>query len=165
MIDFKFSKGLKNAFKIGVDFFLGGQGSPVDTVFDAGMDVAVGRSKGDSFLDIVSFGAKKFVEMQTDKDGNVIQTPQFQAPDIRRVGTGGGRTGRGGLMGRQVTGWRPTNQLYRDAIIRRMRQVNFESNLQRMTDSTTVRPTARRKAPEEPGTTTIKRTTKAKVIT
>jgi hypothetical protein len=159
---FKFSKGLKNAFKIGVDFFLGGgQGNVVDTVFDAGMDVE--RSKGGGFLDLVSFGAKKFVEMQTDKDGNVIQTPQFQAPKINRVGTGGGRAGRGGLTGQ--TRWTPANQMYRDAIIRRMKQVNFESNLQRMTESTTVRPTTRRKSPEKPGTTTITRTTKAKVIT
>jgi len=156
--DFKFSKVLKKAFKIGVDFFLDGQ--------EGYHKEAQGSSRsGGGFLDLVSFGARKFVDMQDDPEGNVFQTPQFQAPDIRRVGTGGGRTGRGGLMGRQVTGWRPTNQLYRDAIIRRMKQVNFESNLQRMTDSTTVRPTARRKAPEEPGTTTIKRTTKAKVIT
>ena len=81
----------------------------------------------------------------------------------RQVGTGGGRAGRGGLSGQ--TRWTPTNQMYRDAIIRRMKQVNFESNLQRMTDSTTVRPTAKRRAAEKPGTTTITRTTKAKVIT
>lgn len=164
MFDFKFSKGLKNAFKIGVDFFLGGgQGNVVDTVFDAGMDVE--RSKGGGFLDLVRVGAKAYRAMQDDPDGNVFQTPEFQGPDIRRVGTGGGRAGRGGLTGRQVVGWRPTNQLYREAIIRRMKQVNFESNLQRMTDSTTVRPTTRRKSPEKPGTTTITRTTKAKVIT
>ena len=157
MIDFKFSKGLKKAFKIGVDFFLdGGQD---------GYHKEAQGSSGSGFLDLVSFGARKFVDMQDDPEGNVFQTPQFQAPKINRVGTGGGRTGRGGLMGRQVTGWRPTNQLYRDAIIRRMKQVNFESNLQRMTDSTTVRPTTRRKSPEKPGTTTITRTTKAKVIT
>jgi hypothetical protein len=157
MFDFKFSKGLKNAFKVGVDFFLGGG--------QEGYHKEAQGSSGSGFLDLVSFGAKKFVEMQTDKDDNIFQTPEFQGPTIRRVGTGGGRAGRGGLTGRQVTGWRPTNQLYRDAIIRRMKQVNFESNLQRMTDSTTVRPTTRRKAPEKPGTTTITRTTKAKVIT
>jgi hypothetical protein len=163
---FDFSKALKNAFKVGADFFLGGgQGNVVDTVFDAGMDVE--RSKGGGFLDtalgLVSTGAKAYRAMQDDPDGNVFQTPEFQRPDIRRVGTGGGRAGRGGLTGR--TGWRPTNQMYRDAIIRRMKQVNFESNLQRMTASTTVSPNIRRKAAEKPGTTTIKRTTKAKVIT
>lgn len=152
---FKFSKGLKNAFKIGVDFFLGGG--------QEGYHKEAQGSSGSGFLDLVSFGAKKFVEMQTDKDGNVIQTPQFQAPKINRVGTGGGRAGRGGLTGQ--TRWTPANQMYRDAIIRRMKQVNFESNLQRMTESTTVRPTTRRKSPEKPGTTTITRTTKAKVIT
>ena len=161
---FDFSKALKVAFDFGKDFLLG-------EVIESGVyDTGTGKyidtsSRGGGFLDLVSFGAKKFVEMQTDKDGNVIQTPQFQAPKINRVGTGGGRAGRGGLTGRQVVGWRPTNQLYREAIIRRMKQVNFESNLQRMTDSTTVRPTTRRKSPEKPGTTTITRTTKAKVIT
>lgn len=152
---FDFSKALKTAFDFGKDFFLsGGQ---------EGYHKEAQGSSGSGFLDLVSFGARKFVEMQTDKDGNVFQTPEFQRPDIRRVGTGGGRAGRGGLTGR--TGWTPTNQMYRDAIIRRMKQVNFESNLQRMTASTTVRPTTRRKSPEKPGTTTIKRTTKAKVIT
>ena len=155
MFDFKFSKGLKNAFKVGVDFFLGGG--------QEGYHKEAQGSSGSGFLDLVSFGAKKFVEMQTDKDDNIFQTPEFQGPTIRRVGTGGGRAGRGGLTGQ--TRWTPANQMYRDAIIRRMKQVNFESNLQRMTDSTTVRPTTRRKAPEKPGTTTITRTTKAKVIT
>lgn len=125
MFDFKFSKGLKNAFKIGADFFLGGgQGNVIDTVFDAGMDVE--RSKGGGFLDLVRVGAKAYRAMQDDPEGNVIQTPQFQAPKINRVGTGGGRAGRGGLTGGQFVGWRPTNQMYRDAIIRRMKQVNFE---------------------------------------
>lgn len=154
---FNFSKALKTAFDFGKDLLTGGYQDPFESKGTYG-------TGGGGFLDLVSFGARKFVEMQTDKDGDVFQTPEFRGPDIRRVGTGGGRAGRGGLTGRQVTGWRPTNQLYRDAIIRRMKQVNFESNLQRMTDSTTVRPTTRRKAPEKPGTTTIKRTTKAKAI-
>ena len=158
---FDFSKALKAAFDFGKDLIVGGSTGGYQDPYETKGTYGTGGG----FLDLVSFGAKKFVEMQTDKDGNVFQTPEFQRPDIRRVGTGGGRAGRGGLTGRQVAGWRPTNQLYREAIIRRMKQVNFESNLQRMTDSTTVRPTTRRKAPEKPGTTTITRTTKAKVIT
>ena len=156
---FNFSKALKTAFNFGKDLLTGGYQDPFES------KGTYGTGGGGGFLDLVSFGARKFVEMQTDKDGDVFQTPEFRGPDIRRVGTGGGRAGRGGLTGRQVTGWRPTNQLYREAIIRRMKQVNFESNLQRMTASTTVRPTTRRKSPEKPGTTTITRTTKAKVIT
>ena len=156
---FDFSKALKTAFDFGKDFLLGGSTGGYQDPFESKGTYGTGGG----FLDLVSFGAKKFIEMQTDKDGNVIQTPEFRGPDIRRVGTGGGRAGRGGLTGQ--TRWTPANQMYRDAIIRRMKQVNFESNLQRMTASTTVSPTIRRKAPEKPGTTTITRTTKAKVIT
>lgn len=163
---FDFSKALKAAFDFGKDYLLG-------EVIESGVyDTGTGKyidtsSRGGGFLDtalgLVSTGAKAYRAMQDDPDGNVFQTPEFRGPDIRRVGTGGGRAGRGGLSGQ--TRWTPTNQMYRDAIIRRMKQVNFESNLQRMTDSTTVRPTAKRRAAEKPGTTTITRTTKAKVIT
>lgn len=157
---FDFSKALKTAFDFGKDFIVGGSTGGYQDPFESKGTYGTG---GGGFLDLVSFGAKKFIEMQTDKDGNVIQTPEFRGPDIRRVGTGGGRAGRGGLTGQ--TRWTPANQMYRDAIIRRMKQVNFESNLQRMTASTTVSPNIRRRAAEKPGTTTIKRTTEAKVIT
>jgi len=47
-----------------------------------------------------------------------------------------------------------------------MKQVNFESNLQRMTqDTTVVRPNIRRKAPTPIEAASIKRTTTAKKLT
>lgn len=161
MDGFDFFKAITKTFDIAKTFLGGGQGDVVDTVFDAGMDVE--RSKGGGFLNtalgLAKKGAQVYVGMQ-DSD----QKPMFVTPDVPTFKAVSRYRQQGDVRTRDI-GYRPTNRIYQDAVIRRMRQMNFEKNLERMTASMTVRPTTRRKAPASPGKTTITRTTKAKVIT
>ena len=156
---FDFVKAVTTAIDVGKTFLTGGssQGSLVDTVFDAGADVKTGSS-GDGFLGLIKKGAQVYVGMQDSDDAPMFQTPEAPTFKARSTYRQQGRVGAG------QTRYRPTNRLYQDAILRRMRQMNFEKNLERMTANTTVRPTTRRKAPDKPGTTNIKRKMTAPII-
>ena len=156
---FDFVKAVTTAIDVGKTFLTGGssQGSLVDTVFDAGADVKTGSS-GDGFLGLIKKGAQVYVGMQDSDDAPMFQTPEAPTFKARSTYRQQGRVGAG------QTRYRPTNRLYQDAILRRMRQMNFEKNLERMTANTTVRPTTRRKAPDKPGTTNITRKMTAPVI-
>jgi hypothetical protein len=158
-MSFSFSKALSSIVDFGTDIVLGKETS----VYDTGTNKTI-TSRGGGFLDtaigLVGKGAKAYREMQDDEDGNVFESVQYDAPDIRRVGTGGGRAGSGGLTG-PATRWTPRNQIVNDALLRRLKNANFEATLEKMTASTTVRPTARRKAPVTPGKSEIRRTTAA----
>jgi len=150
--NFSFSKALDTAFSVGKDLLLG------EKVMTSDM-ARRGESptRGGGFLDLVSYGAKKYVEMQDDKEGKgPFETTQREDPVITRYR---GRQAPGGLTAAQR--WQPASQIYQDAIIRRMKQMNFERNLEKMTASTTVRPTATRKSPQRLDPATIKRTTSA----
>ena len=114
-------------------------------------------SSGDGFLGLIKKGAQVYVGMQDSKEESIFKTPEI--PEFKAVN----RYRQQGGRATQV-GYRPTNRLYQDAILRRMRQMNFEKNLERMTANTTVRPTTRRKAPDKPGTTNIKRKMTAPII-
>ena len=158
-MSFSFSKAISSIVSIGTDLVLGKETS----VYDTGTSKTI-TSRGGGFLDtaigLIGKGAKAYREMQDDEDGNVFQSTEYAAPDIRRVGTGGGRAGSGGLTG-PATRWTPRNQIVNDALLRRLKNANFEATLEKMTASTTVRPTARRKAPTAIERADIKRTTAA----
>lgn len=156
---FDFVKAVTTAIDVGKTFLTGGssQGSLVDTVFDAGADVKTGSS-GDGFLGLIKKGAQVYVGMQDSDDAPMFQTPEAPTFKARSTYRQQGRVGAG------QTRYRPTNRLYQDAILRRMRQMNFEKNLERITANTTVRPTARRKSPDRPGTMSIKRKMTAPII-
>jgi len=155
--DFSFSKAISTAIDVGADFFMGKESSVYDT--------ATGKTittKGDGFLDtafgLVSKGAKAYVAMQDDDSAPIFQTPE--APEFKAVRKYRQMSG----SAAPTVGYRPTNRIYQDAILRRMRQMNFEKNLERLTANYTVRPTTRRKAPETPGKATIKRKMTAPTI-
>ena len=156
---FDFVKAVTTAIDVGKTFLTGGssQGSLVDTVFDAGADVKTGSS-GDGFLGLIKKGAQVYVGMQDKDSAPIFQTPE--APTFKAKST----YRQQGRVGAGQTGYRPTNRLYQDAVLRRMRQMNFEKNLERITANTTVRPTARRKSPDRPGTMSIKRKMTAPII-
>lgn len=150
--NFSFSKALDTAFSVGKDLLLGEETS----VYDTGTNKTITTREG-GFLDLVSYGAKKYVEMQDDKeDKGPFETTERKDPEITRYR---GRQAPGGLTAAQR--WQPASQIYQDAIIRRMKQMNFERNLEKMTASTTVRPTATRKSPQRLDPASIKRTTSA----
>lgn len=158
-MSFSFSKAISSIVDFGTNFLLGKETSVYDT---ATSKTFTSRGGGflDTAVDLLGTGAKAYRAMQDDKDGNVFQSVEYDAPDIRRVGTGGGRTASGGLTG-PATRWSPRNQIVNDALLRRLKNVNFEATLEKMTASTTVRPTARRKAPTAIEKADIKRTTAA----
>ena len=158
---FDFSKALRAAFDIGKSFLMGSnkQGNLVDTVFDAGADVETDSSVG-GFLGFVKKGAQVYVGMMDDKDSK----PLFKTPELPEF-KAESRYTPGVARSSGQSRYTPTNTLYQEAIIRRMKQMNFEKNLERMTASTTVRPTAARRSPDKPGTQTIKRTTGAPRLT
>ena len=160
---FNFSKALSSIVDIGTNLLLGDKTSVYDT---ATSKTFTSRSGGflDTAVGLLGTGAKAYRAMQDDEDGNVFESVKYDAPDIRRVGTGGGRQAPGGLTG-PATRWTPRNQIVNDALLRRLKNANFEASLEKMTASTTVRPTARRKAPTTPGKAEIKRTMSAPRIT
>lgn len=139
---FDFSKAIEIALGVGKDLFLG---KP-----EYGYDISTGtataeRPEGGGFLGLIGKGARAYSAITggDDSEGgrDEIPLPTYTAENRYRQQAGT----------RQTQRYAPTNQLYRDAILRRMRQVNFETNLQRLTEGTTVRPTAKRKAPVSPG--------------
>lgn len=152
--NFNLFKSLTGIFDDAKDFFLG------TTTY--GYDISRGamtQEKSGGFLDTaLNLGKAGFKAFQAmNRQGSAGDTgTQFVAPNITRFNPG--------QTSAQVSQsrWRPQNPLYRDAIIRRMKQVNFESNLQRMTEDTTVQPTTRRKAPAPIEAANIKRTMPAK---
>lgn len=153
---FDFVKAVTTAIDVGKTFLGGGK---EEVKYDAFGDIIPGgsSSSGDGFLGLIKKGAQVYVGMQDSEEEPIFKTPEM--PEFRAVN----RYRQQGGRATQV-GYRPTNRLYQDAILRRMRQMNFEKNLERMTASTTVRPTTRRKAPDKPGTTNIKRKMTAPVI-
>jgi len=158
---FDFFKAVTKAFEVGKIFLTGGD-DPYGVGTLGEMDTT-GKSKTGGFLNtalgLAKKGAQVYVGMQ-DSD----QKPMFVTPDVPTFKAVSRYRQQGDVRTRDI-GYRPTNRIYQDAVIRRMRQMNFEKNLERMTASTTVSPTTRRKGPVSPGKTTITRTTKAKVIT
>ena len=155
---FDFVKAVTTAIDIGKTFLGGGK---EEVKYDAFGDIISGgssSSSGDGFLGLIKKGAQVYVGMQDSDDAPMFQTPEAPTFKARSTYRQQGRVGAG------QTGYRPTNRLYQDAILRRMRQMNFEKNLERMTANTTVRPTARRKAPDKPGTMSIKRKMTAPII-
>ena len=158
---FDFFKAVTKTFDIARTFLTGGD-DPYGVGTLGEMDTT-GKSKTGGFLNtalgLAKKGAQVYVGMQ-DSD----QKPMFTTPDVPTFKAVSRYRQQGDVRTRDI-GYRPTNRIYQDAVIRRMRQMNFEKNLERMTASTTVSPTTRRKGPVSPGKTTITRTTKAKVIT
>lgn len=155
-MNFSFSKALSSIVDVGTKF-LTGTGSKDDYgIGEFGEFSSKDNSSG--FLGLVARGAKAYREMQDDKDGNVFQQQKpFKQPEIDRYR---GRAAPGGLTG-PATRWTPRNQIVNDALLRRLKNANFEATLEKMTASTTVRPTARRKAPVTPEKSEIRRTTAA----
>ena len=152
---FNLFKSLTGIFEDGKDFFLG----TTEYGYDRSMGVMT-EEKNSGFLDTAltlgKAGFKAFQKMNREGADNPFERTQFTQPNITRFGA------RQTRATATESRWRPQNSLYREAIIRRMKQVNFESNLQRMTEDTTVRPTTRRKAPAPIEPANIKRTTTAK---
>ena len=146
--DFDLSKALESAFDIGKDFIVG-----TGPKYDAFGDV---ESEDKGFLGFIGKAATAYTAMQgADKDDpNPFAMQEHEGYTAKR----GYRQQQASLSTQRYT---PTNRMYQDAIVRRMKQVNFEKNLQRMTESTTVRPTSRRGSPVSAGKTTITRQTSA----
>lgn len=138
---FDFSKAIQIAIDVGKDLFLG---KP-----EYGYDISTGtataeRPEGGGFLGLIGTGARAYSAItggDSEGERDEVPLPTYTAQNRyrQRAGT------------RQTQRYAPTNQLYKDAILRRMRQVNFETNLQRLTEETTVRPTTRRRTPVSPG--------------
>ena len=143
---------LKDAITATVDFFSGTED------FDT-PEFGVEKDSTSGGMDILGFigkAATAYTAMQgADKDDpNPFAMQEHKGYTAKR----GYRQQQASLSTQRYT---PTNRMYQDAILRRMRQVNFDKNLQRMTESTTVRPTSRRGSPVSAGTTTITRQTGA----
>lgn len=143
----------------------------LDTVIDYGADLVLGKSRYDDygigdkgefdtskstssgFLDLVSTGAKHYMDMKDDKDSQYFGVPEVEAFQARSRY----RPTAGGLAGGQ-TRWSPRSPQFQDALRRRLQNQNFETNLETKTAQYTVRPTKGRTRPVSPGTTSIKRT-------
>jgi hypothetical protein len=153
--DFKLSKALESAFDIGKDFVLGEvtKSGVYDTATGKYIDTS-SRPKDGGFLGFIGKAATAYTAMQDSDEEELFQMPEHEGYTAKR----GYRQRQASLSTQRYT---PTNRMYQDAIVRRMKQVNFEKNLQRMTESTTVRPTSRRGSPVSAGTTTITRQTGA----
>ena len=156
MKTFKLSVSLPGLIKDAADFFVG----PKD-------DYGIGKlgefdtsNKGGGFLDTAlslgKAGFKAYQKMAQSDDG-LTPTREFERPNIQRFS----RRTEARVSAPGQSRWRPQNAFYRDAILRRMQQINFEPDLQRLTDYTTIRPTTTRKAPTKVEAATIKRTTSA----
>jgi len=133
---FDFSKALEIAFDVGKDFFLG-----EEVFYDEFGDRPKERSGG--FLGLVGKGARFYSAMSAEESA---QGERARLPEVRA--SNNYRQMQGGVQQKRYT---PTNSVYRDAILRRMKQVNFDTNLQRMTETFTVRPTTSRGKPTPPG--------------
>ncbi len=155
--DFDLSKALESAFDIGKDFIFGEvtKSGVYDTATGKYIDTS-SRPEDGGFLGFIGKAANAYTAMQgADKDDpNPFAMPEHEGYTAKR----GYRQQQASLSTQRYT---PTNRMYQDAIVRRMKQVNFEKNLQRMTESTTVRPTSRRGSPVSAGKTTITRQTSA----
>ena len=155
MKKFKLSVSLPGLIEDAANFFTGSKD-----------DYGIGKlgefdtsNKGGVFLDTAlslgKAGFKAYQKMANSEDG--LTTREFERPNITRFRQGTRTQASAPGQSR----WRPQNAFYREAILRRMQQINFESDLQRLTESTTVRPTATRKRPASVEPATIKRTTSA----
>jgi len=151
--NFSMNKALDIVIEGGASLLTGGkQGSPIDTVFDAGMDVDTSTSGG--FLGLIKTGAQHYVGMMDDEDA----VEYFNTPEIKEFkATKTYKPTPGGLAGGQ-TRWSPRSIDYQEALRRRLQNQNFETNLEAKTAQYTVRPTKGRSRPVSPGTTTISRT-------
>tara|TARA_R100001510_G_C7642964_1_gene200506 strand:- start:1360 stop:1863 length:504 start_codon:yes stop_codon:yes gene_type:complete len=151
--NFSLDKAIDVVIETGAKLLTGGkQGSSVDTVLDAGMDVDTSTSDG--FLGLVKTGAKHYVGMMDDEDA----VEYFKTPDIEKFKARSRyRPTQSGLAG-GPTRWSPRSIDYQEALRRRLQNQNFETNLEAKTSQYTVRPTKGRTRPVSPGTTTISRT-------
>ena len=152
---FSLKDAFTTAFDIGKDLFLGEvtKSGVYDTATGKYIDTS-SRPEDGGFLGFISKGARVYTAMQDSDEKEMFQTPEYEGYTAKR----GYRQQQASLSTQRYT---PTNRMYQDAILRRMKQVNFEKNLQRMTESTTVRPTSRRGSPISAGKTTITRQTSA----
>ena len=153
---FSLKDALTSAFNVGKDLFLG-EGKKYGQFGDV-------ESEDSGFLGLISKGARTYTAMQDSMALRSGKDPRdvFQMTEHKGyTAVNNYRPDQARLSTQRYT---PSNRMYQDAIIRRMKQVNFDKDLQRMTESTTVRPTVRRKAPASPGTTTITRQTSAPSI-
>ena len=158
--NFNLFKSLTGIFEDGKNFFLGGGSTDgYQDPYETKGTYGTGGGFLDTALSLGKAGFKAFQAMNREGADNPFERTQFKAPNITRF-----RPGQTNVQATQSR-WRPQNPLYRDAMIRRMKQINFESNLQRMTEDTTVRPTTRRKAPQPIEAANIKRTISAKRLT
>tara|TARA_E500000318_G_C3562050_1_gene213938 strand:- start:1833 stop:2336 length:504 start_codon:yes stop_codon:yes gene_type:complete len=147
--DFSMDKALDTVINYGADLVLGKK--------EYGYDISTGRMteerSGSGFLDLVSTGAKHYMDMKDDKDSQYFGVPEVEAFEARSRY----RPTAGGLAGGQ-TRWSPRSPQFQDALRRRLQNQNFETNLETKTAQYTVRPTKGRTRPVSPGTTSIKRT-------
>ncbi len=152
---FSLKEAFTAAFDIGKDLFLGEatKSGVYDTATGKYIDTS-SRPEDGGFLGLISKGARAYTAMQDSDEEEPFQMPEHEGYTAKR----GYRQQQASLSTQRYT---PTNRMYQDAIVRRMKQVNFEKNLQRMTESTTVRPTSRRGSPISAGKTTITRQTSA----
>lgn len=152
---FSLKEAFTAAFDIGKDLFLGEvtKSGVYDTATGKYIDTS-SRPEDGGFLGLISKGARVYTAMQDSDEEEMFQMPEHEGYTAKR----GYRQQQASLSTQRYT---PTNRMYQDAIVRRMKQVNFEKNLQRMTESTTVRPTSRRGSPVSAGKTTITRQTSA----
>lgn len=158
MNQFKLSVSLPGLVKDAADYFLGSKEKLYDPFGDL-TDKTIGDRSGgflDTALSLGKAGFKAYQKMAQSDDGPT-PTREFERPNIQRFRQGT----RTQVSAPGQSRWRPQNPLYQDAILRRMQQINFERDLQRLTESTTVRPTATRKRPTSVEPATIKRTTSA----
>ena len=155
---FSLKEAFTAAFDVGKDLFLG------ETKY--GYDISTGtataeRPEDGGLIGFIGKGARAYTAMQDSRAllGGKDPRDVFQAPEHEGYTARSNYTpSQAGLSTQRYT---PTNRMYQDAIVRRMKQVNFEKNLQRMTESTTVPPTSRRGSPASAGKTTITRQTGA----
>lgn len=154
-MSFSFSKAISSIVDFGTKFLTGTSSKDDYGIGTFGEFSSKDNSSG--FLGLVATGARAYREMQDDSEGNVFQSQPFKGPEITRFR---GRAAPGGLTD-PATRWSPRNQIVNDALLRRLKNVNFEATLEKMTASTTVRPTTRRKAPTAIERADIKRTTSA----
>lgn len=155
---FSLKEAFTAAFDMGKDLFLG------DVTKSGFEDPATGkyidtssRPEDGGLIGFIGKGARAYTAMQDSRAllGGKDPRDGFQAPQHEGYTAKSNYTpSQAGLSTQRYT---PTNRMYQDAIVRRMKQVNFEKNLQRMTESTTVSPTSRRGSPASAGKTTITR--------
>ena len=147
--NFSLDKAIDVVIETGAELLTGKDSGPK---YDAFGDI-IPSDKSSGFLGLIKTGAKHYVAMQDDEEGNYFTVPevkQFQARSRYRPT-------QSGLAGGQ-TRWSPRSVDYQEALRRRLQNQNFETNLEAKTAQYTVRPTKGRTRPISPGTTTISRT-------